>query len=127
MDVVEHGETAFRRLRVEGADAVPFPFVKVPELGIARVGIVSKFLSAYAIADLRPRSQSVNPDTMQPMEDTATRIGLPDLGPICQFDIGHPGFVAGPQDGHPVRPHFRHPRSGMDTLGEAVQAERNAQ
>ena len=127
MDVVEHGKTALVGLRVEGADTMPLAFVEVPELGVARVGIVFQVLPAHAVADDFPGLEPVDADAVQAVEDASAGEGLPDLGTVGKFDIGHPRHVAGPEDGDAVDPRFRHPGAGLDAGGEAVQAERHAQ
>ena len=53
VDVVEHGETALRGFRVEGADTVPVAFVEGAEFGVAGVGVVLEFLPAHAVAEHR--------------------------------------------------------------------------
>ena len=126
MDVIEHGKTALGGLRVEGADGVPLPLVEIPELGIPRVGIVHELLPADAVPEDLPRPESVDADAVQAVEDTPAGVGLPDLGAVGQFDIGHPRHVAGPENRDPVRPGLRHPRPGLDAAGEAIEAERDA-
>ena len=126
MDVIEHGKTALGGLRIEGPDRVPFPLVEIPELGIPGVGIVHELLPADAVPEDLPRLEPVDADAMQAVEDAPAGIGLPDLGAVGQFDIGHSRHVAGPEDRDPVRPGLRHPRPGLDAAGEAIETERDA-
>ena len=126
VDVIEHRKTALGGLRIEGPDRVPLPLVEVPELGIPGVGIVHELLPADAVPKGLPRLESVDADAVQAVEDAPAGVGLPDLGAVGQFDIGHARHVAGPEDGNPVRPGLGHPRPGLDAAGEAVQTERDA-
>ena len=126
MDVVKHRKTALGGLRIEGPDRVPLPLVEVPELGIPGVGIVHELLPADAVAEDLPRPESVDADAVQAVEDAPAGVGIPNLGAVGQFDIGHSRHVAGPEDGDPVCPGLGHPRAGLDAAGEAVQTERDA-
>ena len=126
VDVVKHGEPALGSLRIEGPDGVPLSFVEASELGIPRIGVIHELLPADAVAKHLPRPEPVDTDAVQAVEDAPAGIGFPNLGSIGQFDIGHPGHVAGPENGDPVGPGLGHPRAGHDAAGEAVQAERDA-